>query len=149
MSMAASVESRVPFLDHGIVEFAARIPAGFSVRGLAGKQILKQALEGLLPQSVIDRKKMGFPTPWSRWLMEAGWKPVSEIILSPRSLDRGLFRKEAVEGLLGEHHARQTDHTERIWRMLNLELWLRVFIDGEEELHSGELADSATHATGG
>jgi len=149
MSMAASVESRVPFLDHGIVEFSARIPARFSVKGMAGKQILKEALEGLLPKSILYRKKMGFPTPWSRWLRETGWKPVSEILLSPRSFDRGLFRKEAVEGLLGEHRARQTDHTERIWRMLNLELWLRVFIDGEEELHSGELADSATRTTRG
>jgi asparagine synthase (glutamine-hydrolysing) len=133
MSMAASVESRVPFLDHGIVEFSARIPARFSLKGMAGKQILKEALEGLLPKSILYRKKMGFPTPWSQWLREAGWKHVSELILSPRSFERGLFQRKAVERLLGEHRAGHVDHSNRIWRMLNLELWLRVFVDGEQE----------------
>jgi asparagine synthase (glutamine-hydrolysing) len=136
MSMAASIESRVPFLDHEIVEFAARIPAGFSLKGLAGKQILKEALTGLLPKSVIYRKKMGFPTPWSQWLKQSAWNELSELILSPRSLDRGLFRREAVKGLLAEHRAGQVDHSDRIWRILNLELWLRVFMDGERELSS-------------
>jgi asparagine synthase (glutamine-hydrolysing) len=134
MSMAASVESRVPFLDHGIVEFSARIPAHFSIKGLAGKQILKEALEDLLPKSILYRRKMGFPTPWSQWLWEAGWNHVSEIILSPRSFDRGLFRRDAVEKLLAEHRAGHVDHSDRIWRMLNLELWMRVFLDGEQEL---------------
>ena len=135
MSMAASVESRVPFLDHGVVEFAARIPASFSVKGVAGKQILKQAVEDLLPKSIIYRKKMGFPTPWSQWLKGAGWNDVRELILSPRSFDRGLFRREAVERLLAEHRAGRVDHSNRIWRLLNLELWMRAFVDGEEQLH--------------
>ena len=133
MSMAASVESRVPFLDHGIVEFSARIPARFSLKGMAGKQILKEALEDLLPKSILYRKKMGFPTPWSQWLREAGWNHVSELILSPRSFERGLFQRKAVERLLAEHRAGHVDHSNRIWRMLNLELWLRVFVDGEQE----------------
>jgi asparagine synthase (glutamine-hydrolysing) len=133
MSMAASVESRVPFLDHGIVEFSARIPARFCLKGMAGKQILKEALEDLLPKSILYRKKMGFPTPWSQWLREAGWNHVSELILSPRSFERGLFQRKAVERLLAEHRAEHVDHSNRIWRMLNLELWLRVFVDGEQE----------------
>jgi asparagine synthase (glutamine-hydrolysing) len=143
MSMAASVESRVPFLDHGVVEFAARIPASFSVKGLAGKQILKQAVEDLLPKSIIYRKKMGFPTPWSGWLNGAGWNDVRELVLSPRSFDRGLFRRDAVERLLAEHRAGHVDHSNRIWRVLNLELWMRVFMDGEKELHrpSGQAAN--------
>jgi len=133
MSMAASIESRVPFLDHEIVEFTARIPAGFSLKGLAGKQILKEAVAGLLPKSILYRKKMGFPTPWSQWLKQAAWNHVSDLILSPRSLDRGLFRRDSVEGLLAEHRTGQVDHSDRIWRLLNLELWLRVFLDGERE----------------
>jgi asparagine synthase (glutamine-hydrolysing) len=150
MSMAASVESRVPFLDHGIVEFSARIPARFSVKGMAGKQILKEALEGLLPKSILYRKKMGFPTPWSHWLREGGWNHVSELVLSPRSFDRGLFRREAVERLLGEHRAGHGDHGDRIWRMLNLELWLRVFVDGDQELllRSDPPFGSVTHSLG-
>ena len=150
MSMAASVESRVPFLDHGIVEFSARIPARFSLKGMAGKQILKEALEDLLPKSILYRKKMGFPTPWSQWLKQAGWKHVSELISSPRSFDRGLFRREAVERLLEQHRAGHVDHSDRIWRMLNLELWLRVFVDGEQELvRPSELpVRTVTHSLG-
>ena len=140
--MAASVESRVPFLDHGAVEFAARIPASFSVKGVAGKQILKQAVEDLLPKSIIYRKKMGFPTPWSQWLKGTGWKDVRELILSPRSFDRGLFRREAVERLLAEHRAGRIDHSNRIWRLLNLELWMRAFMDGEEQLRHSDQAAS-------
>jgi asparagine synthase (glutamine-hydrolysing) len=68
MSMAASIESRVPFLDHELVEFTAQIPAEYSVEGMAGKFILKKAVEDLLPKSIIYRKKMGFPTPWEHWL---------------------------------------------------------------------------------
>ena len=68
MSMAASVESRVPFLDHALVEFTARIPARYSIHGLSGKQILKSAVHDLLPPSIVHRKKMGFPTPWAYWL---------------------------------------------------------------------------------
>src|SRR5207245_3554182 len=68
MSMSASIEIRVPFLDHVLVEFAATIPAGFSVRGLTGKHILKAAVEDLLPKSIVYRQKMGFPTPWAYWL---------------------------------------------------------------------------------
>jgi asparagine synthase (glutamine-hydrolysing) len=150
MSMAASLESRVPFLDHGLVEFSARIPARFSLKGMAGKQILKEALEGLLPKSILYRKKMGFPTPWAQWLKQAGWNEVSELVLSARSFDRGLYRREAVERLLAQHRAGQVDHSDRIWRMLNLELWLRVFVDGEQELvRPSELpVTSVTHSRG-
>ena len=68
MSMAASIESRVPFLDHILVEFTARIPARYSIQGLSGKHILKLAVEDLLPRSIVYRQKMGFPTPWAYWL---------------------------------------------------------------------------------
>jgi len=136
MSMAASIESRVPFLDHGVVEFAAKIPARFSIKRLAGKQILREAVKDLLPKSIIGRKKMGFPTPWSQWLKGAAWNHISQVVLSPRSFDRGLLRREAVELLLAEHCSGQLDHSDRIWRLLNLELWLRVFIDDDKELRS-------------
>jgi asparagine synthase (glutamine-hydrolysing) len=131
MSMAASIESRVPFLDHELVEFTARIPARFLVKGLAGKQILKSAAGDLLPRAVIDRAKMGFPTPWSAWLNGAQVDEVERTLLGPRSQARGLLVTEAIKKIFAEHRTGHRDHADRIWRLLNLELWQRVFMDGE------------------
>jgi asparagine synthase (glutamine-hydrolysing) len=131
MSMAASVESRVPFLDHVLVEFTARIPAQYSISGMAGKFILKQAVEDLLPKSIVYRKKMGFPTPWEFWLQGQTLDDTGRILREPRSLERGLFRPDAVRRIFAEHRANVRDHANRIWRLLNLELWMRVMIDGE------------------
>jgi asparagine synthase (glutamine-hydrolysing) len=132
MSMAASIESRVPFLDHKLVEFTATVPARYSIKGLSGKSILKSAAEDLLPKSVIYRKKMGFPTPWAQWLAGETLDDVERRLLDSRSLDRGLFKTEAIQHLFAEHRARRRDHGNRIWRLLNLEIWHRIFIDGEK-----------------
>jgi len=131
MSMAASVESRVPFLDHVLVEFTARIPTRYSIAGTAGKFILKQAVEDLLPKSIVYRKKMGFPTPWDYWLVGSKLDDLERILLEPRSRDRGLFRPEVVKRIFAEHRVKARDHGNRIWRLLNLELWMRVMIDDE------------------
>ena len=130
MSMAASIESRVPFLDHNLVEFTASIPSRYLIRGMEGKSILKSAAEDLLPRSIIYRKKLGFPTPWSQWL-SAALDSLEAKLLEPRSLDRGIWRGEAVARLFAEHRAGGRDHGDRIWRLLNLELWLRIFMDGD------------------
>jgi asparagine synthase (glutamine-hydrolysing) len=131
MSMAASIESRVPFLDHVLVEYAASIPAKYATRGLAGKFILKEAVEDLLPRSIIYRQKMGFPTPWAYWLAGPQLATIESLLLEERSLERGLFRKEAVQRLFAEHGSGKRDQGNRIWRLLNLELWQRVCLDGE------------------
>ena len=132
MSMAASVESRVPFLDHRLVEFAVNIPQHVQVGGFAGKRILKKAVEELLPRSILDRPKLGFPTPWSRWLAGPQLEQIRSLLLEPRSLDRRLFEPSAVERLFHEHRAGHRDHADRIWRLLNLELWQRVCIENDE-----------------
>ena len=129
MSMAASIESRVPFLDHVLVEFAASIPARFKTRGMSGKLVLKSAVKDLLPESIIHRRKMGFPTPLAKWIIGPQLEMLEKMLLSPRSVDRGLFRPEAVRRLFAEHRANRRDHSDRIWRLLNLEIWHRVFID--------------------
>jgi len=134
MSMAASVESRVPFLDHVLVEFAARVPGRCKVRGLAGKRILKLAMRGVLPPAIIGRRKMGFPTPWRAWLAGPSYPEIENLLLSPRSLERKIFKPEAVRRLLGEHRDRYRDHSDRLWRLLNLEIWQRVFFDRDPEL---------------
>ncbi len=131
MSMAASIESRVPFLDHKLVEFTATIPAKYATKGMAGKCILKAAVEDLLPHSIVYRQKMGFPTPWAYWLGGPALDSLRSLIMEPRTLERGLFRIEALERLFAEHTAGHRDHGNRIWRLLNLELWFRVCVEGE------------------
>jgi asparagine synthase (glutamine-hydrolysing) len=131
MSMAASIESRVPFLDHVLVEFTARIPARYSIQGLSGKHILKLAVEDLLPHSIVHRRKMGFPTPWAYWLAGPQLDDLESMMLEPRTLERGLIERDAVRKLFAEHRAGRRDNGDRIWRLLNLETWQRVFIDGE------------------
>jgi asparagine synthase (glutamine-hydrolysing) len=149
MSMAASIESRVPFLDHVLVEFTARIPAKYSTKGMAGKFILKQAVEDLLPRSIVYRKKMGFPTPWEYWLAGSQLDDLEQMLLSPRSAERGLFRPEAVKRIFAEHRSRARDHGNRIWRLINLEIWQRVMIDGEPvETAAADLSSYTSVAPG-
>ena len=131
MSMAASVESRVPFLDHKLMEFAINIPQHLQLGGLSGKHILKKAVSDLLPRSILYRRKLGFPTPWSRWLAGPQLETIRNLLLEPRSLERGLFQPSSVERLFEEHRAHYRDHADRIWRLLNLELWQRVCLEQE------------------
>ena len=140
MSMAASIESRVPFLDHPLVEFAINIQQRLQLGVLSGKQILKKGMEDLLHASVLHRQKLGFPTPWSGWLAGSQLQVVRDLLLQPRSMERNLFRRPAVERLINEHSSGHADHSDRIWRLLNLELWFRVCVEGER----ADLARSAS-----
>jgi asparagine synthase (glutamine-hydrolysing) len=88
-------------------------------------------VEDLLPHSILYRPKLGFPTPWSSWLAGPQLDVVQNMLLEPRSLDRGLFKRQAIERLFNEHRAHYRDHYDRIWRLLNLELWHRVCLEGE------------------
>lgn len=147
MSMAASIESRVPFLDHVLVEWAMHVPASIQIRGTAGKRILKKAMEDLLPHSIIYRPKLGFPTPWSGWLAGAQLDAIERLLLEPRSMNRGFFERAAVERLFREHRARYRDHYDRIWRLLNLELWHRVCLEGESHEWTGQPAEAKSLPT--
>jgi asparagine synthase (glutamine-hydrolysing) len=135
MSMAASVESRVPFLDHELVEFALTIPSSFNTSGLTGKRILKAAMKGFLPDSILNRPKKGFPTPMFDWLLGPRFETVQQLLLEQRHINRGLFKQESLEQLLAEHRTKRRDHSGKLWRLLNLELWHRVFIDREPMGH--------------
>jgi asparagine synthase (glutamine-hydrolysing) len=130
MSMAASIESRVPFLDHVLVEFAARLPPRWKLRGWTTKHVLREAMKGVLPKSILNRPKMGFPVPFARWT-RGPWNAVArEVLLDRRARDRAITDPRAVERLLADHAAGRTDGSDRIWGLLNLELWHRTFIDG-------------------
>src|SRR5258705_8196987 len=88
MSMAASVESRVPFLDHELVEHAVALPARFKLRGWRTKAILRKALDEVVPRAILQRRKMGFPVPVGRWFRGPFWPVVRELVLGPRALER-------------------------------------------------------------
>jgi asparagine synthase (glutamine-hydrolysing) len=131
MSMAASIESRVPFLDHHLVEFAAALPDDWKLAGWTTKRILRESMKGVLPPKILDRPKMGFPVPFGTWT-RGGWNSVArEVLLDRRSRERGVLDPAAVATLLNDHAAGRTDGADRIWSLLNLELWHRTFIDKE------------------
>jgi asparagine synthase (glutamine-hydrolysing) len=131
MSMAASIESRVPFLDHRLVEFAAGLPARMKLRGFTTKWILREAVRGILPPEILSRPKLGFPVPFGLW-MRRGWQDVAgDVLLDPRARQRGITDPAAVEQLLAQHAAGRVEGGDAIWSLLNLELWFRTHVDGD------------------
>jgi asparagine synthase (glutamine-hydrolysing) len=132
MSMAASIESRVPFLDHELVEYVVRMPVGFKIRGLTTKAVLREALRGRVPREILDRRKLGFPVPFGRWARERFAPLIRSTVLGPRALARGMFAPQVLERLVAEHEAGIANHADRLWLLLNLEIWQRIFFDGED-----------------
>jgi asparagine synthase (glutamine-hydrolysing) len=132
MSMAASVESRVPFLDHPFAERAARIPGRFKLRRGQTKAVLRAAVADLVPPEILTRSKMGFPVPLGRWLQGPCWPIVEEFVLGARARRRGLFVPATLRRLAEEHRGRARNHAARLWLLVNLEIWQRMFIDGED-----------------
>jgi asparagine synthase (glutamine-hydrolysing) len=129
MSMAASIESRVPFLDHKLVEFAVSLPDSWKLSGLTTKRVLREAMKTVLPASILNRPKMGFPVPLGSWLREGWHATASAVLLDDRSRQRGVVDANGVEALLRDHASGRVNATDRIWSLLNLELWFRTFID--------------------
>ena len=131
MSMAASVESRVPFLDHRLVEFTARLPERLKLRGWTTKYVLRRAMKDVLPEAILTRRKMGFPVPLGAWLRGRHRGVLDEYVTSERARARGIFNAEFVGRLAAEHAAGVRDHSARLWALVNFEVWLRRFFDGE------------------
>jgi asparagine synthase (glutamine-hydrolysing) len=140
MSMAASIESRVPFLDHTLVEFAAGMPDKLKLRGRFHKFALKEALWDLLPRDIVHRKKMGFPTPLRRWLLDPRAEPFYRALRSPQGLVAAHFDLHEVDALIERHRSRREDCTDRIWRLINLQLWGDMFLTGRRDAVLSELA---------
>lgn len=130
MSMACSIESRVPFLDHHFVAFAHSVPDGLKQRNGEGKYILKRAVEDLLPRSIIYRTKMGFPTPLRQWLMEDAGRQVREVLLDRNGILAQYTNRAEMENLLRLHQAGSIDATDRMWRLVNFQLWGDVYLTG-------------------
>ena len=128
-SMANSLEARSPFLDHKLMEFAAALPPHLKLNGIQSKYLLKKAFSSVLPRSVLYRKKMGFGVPIDRWLRNELKELTYQILLEKRTVERGLFKQQAVRMLIDEHMLKRADNSYRIWSLLFLELWYRMFID--------------------
>jgi asparagine synthase (glutamine-hydrolysing) len=137
MSMAASIESRVPFLDHPLVEFAAQLPDDMKLRGVTTKYVLRQAMRDHLPAEILSRKKMGFPVPVGAWFRGAYRPLLDEYVLGERAVARGLFDPAALRSLVDRHVVAGENHSERLWALVTLEMWHRIFIDGEEPEEHG------------
>lgn len=133
MSMAASIESRVPLLDHHLVEFAASIPGSLKIHKGVQKYIFKKAVEDLLPRSVLVRKKIGFPTPLRAWLRGDTAEPIYKLLENKGGFLAPLIERKALLDLLERHRSNQEDATDRIWRLLNLEIWGGLFIAGTQK----------------
>jgi asparagine synthase (glutamine-hydrolysing) len=141
MSMACSIESRVPFLDHPLVEFAARVPDSLKIRNGEAKYILKRAVEDLLPRQIVYRKKMGFPTPLRPWLRRPEAEALFAYLREPGGLLAACVRREPLERMIAQHRAGALDGTDRLWRLLNLQVWGDLHITGRRSrLDAGLLA---------
>jgi asparagine synthase (glutamine-hydrolysing) len=132
MSMATSVESRVPFLDHKLVEFTAMMPETMKLRGGTTKYVLRESMKGVLPEQILSRSKMGFPVPIGSWFRGPFRPVIDEYVLGERALSRGIFAPDFVRKLVALHQAGE-DHSERLWALLNFELWLRRFFDTDPQ----------------
>ena len=134
-SMAHSLECRSPFLDHRVVELALSLPIDqkLRLRGGRSKVVLKTAFADLIPPAILTRPKMGFGVPLDRWFRGPLRDHLTEVLLDPKTLARGLFRPEAIRALLDDHTHGRRDHAYRLWALLMLELWFRHYLDASRE----------------
>jgi asparagine synthase (glutamine-hydrolysing) len=129
MSMAVSLEARVPLLDHKLLEFAATIPTSLKLKRGRSKYLLRRLLERRIPKSIVDRPKHGFDAPVARWLRGPLEPLVDDLLNDGRLRNRGLFDSSAVARLWSEHRTGTHDHRHRLWNLVMLELWFRQFVD--------------------
>lgn len=130
MSMAHGLEMRAPLVDYRIVEFAATLPSDFKIRPGELKVILREIARRHFPADLIDRPKMGFKFPMARWFRDGLANFVTRVFVDARLFETGLFERDYVDRLIAEHQAGQVDHNFKIWNLLNLEVWYRLFVDG-------------------
>lgn len=130
MSMACSLEVRCPLLDHVFVELAARIPISMKLRNGTRKYLLRRLAEKLgVPRETLYRRKQGFALPLKHWMRVEMKKEMTAVLLEPRTLQRGYFRKGAVERMLSEHHRGERDHAPALWQLLMFEFWHRNYLE--------------------
>jgi asparagine synthase (glutamine-hydrolysing) len=131
MSMAWSLEARVPLLDHTFVEFMASVPPDLKLRGLTSKYLLRRAARGWLPPALLGRRKRGFSIPLGAWLRGPLRETLHDVLRGERARSRGWLQSPAVNALISEHLQGAQDHGHRLWALLALELWARQYVDGQ------------------
>src|SRR4051812_17772667 len=129
MSMAASVEMRVPFLDPQLVAFVESLPSHYKLRRGTRKALEKRALSGLLPNSIVHRKERGFATPVGRWLKNDMYETAQELLLDRSGVCGRLLNQNYLERLLADHRDSRADHARQLFCLVSLELWARRFIE--------------------
>jgi asparagine synthase (glutamine-hydrolysing) len=131
MTMARGLEARSPFLDHRLAEFVASLPVNLKMRGRTLKYLLRRVAKPYLPETILKRPKQGFMFPLGYW-MKGPLLPVLQHLLSrPVLVEEGIFRREPIEKLVAEHVAHRADHHVRLWMILNVEIWYRMYVRGE------------------
>jgi asparagine synthase (glutamine-hydrolysing) len=150
MTMAASVELRVPFLDHRLVEYAAAVPSRMKLKAGRSKHLLREVAKDILPASTVSRGKMGFPTPLVHMFRSDLRAYCSDVLLRRRALQRGYFEPDVIRRVLTQHATGEADHSETIWRLLVLEQWHACFVDRSRQPAGETMAPlvSAPQATG-
>jgi asparagine synthase (glutamine-hydrolysing) len=133
MSMAVSLESREPLLDHKLLEFAATVPTSLKLKNGQSKYLLRRLLERRMPKAIIDRPKHGFEAPIGEWLRGPLAPMVDGLLTDGRLRDRGIFDDRTVSALWREHREGRQDHRHRLWSLVMLELWFRQFVDGSAQ----------------
>jgi len=131
MTMANSVELRVPLLDHKVLEFAASLPSSFKLNGFKTKYLLKKALSRKIPAEIRDRKKAGFPVPYESWLRNDLKDVIWGVLTDRKTIDRGYFSKDGVESLL-RANSNGANYSKEVFSLLSLELWQRTFLENEK-----------------
>jgi asparagine synthase (glutamine-hydrolysing) len=131
MSMAVSLETREPLLDHKLLEFAATIPSSLKLHNGQTKYLLRRLLQRRLPQSILERPKQGFSAPVGKWLAGPLRSLGNELLFDGRLAGRGIFKDAALRNVWDSHLTGRTDHSQRVWSLLMLELWFREYIDRE------------------
>jgi len=135
-AMAVGLEARAPMVDHEFVEFVAKLPTRFKRKGLSTKVILRKAMKALVPKLIVERPKQGFSVPLDHWFRGELKDLIHDSLLSRRASERGYFNREVIETMIDVHSSGRADHQEQLWRLLLLELWHRLFIDGSIPLHN-------------
>jgi asparagine synthase (glutamine-hydrolysing) len=130
-SMANSLEARSPFLDHKLLEFTSQLPSSWKLKGLKSKYILKETFKNFLPKEILSRQKQGFGSPVNSWLKNELKDYVKEIIFSSSAMKRQYFDMSKVKILTEEHFSGKNDHGYKIFALLILELWHKIFVDKE------------------
>jgi asparagine synthase (glutamine-hydrolysing) len=137
VSMAHSLESRVPFLDNALVDVARRIPPSLKHGGGVGKRLLREAMREFLPAAILDKPKQGFSPPDQAWYRGESMSYIKQILLDPRTLGRGYFQEPYVRRVLDEHVDGKVNHRLLIWSLLAFEWWNRLYIDGDATTRHG------------